>query len=124
VGWKELVLACATGMLSGLLGLGGGVFLIDVLVLFFGFSQHEAQGRSLVAPVPPSGLLAFMQYYRAGQVNVYVALLLIPGVFLGGMISGRLAELGPRRLLQRSFAIYLGILGVWQIYSAYKRWPL
>ena len=89
--WKILLVACGVGVLSGLLGVGGGIVLIPMLVLVFHFEQHKAQGTSLVALVPPTGLLAFIGYAQAHYVDWKVGLLLIPGVFIGGILGGRLA---------------------------------
>ena len=119
--WKILLVACGVGVLSGLLGVGGGIVLIPMLVLVFHFEQHKAQGTSLVALVPPTGLLAFIGYAQAHYVDWKVGLLLIPGVFIGGILGGRLAQkLSPRRM-RRVFAAFLFALGVWQVYSAWIR---
>ena len=113
--------ACIVGVMSGLFGVGGGVLLVPLLVMLFGFEQHRAQGTSLVALVLPTGLLAFLVYYRAHAVDINVGLLIIPGVFLGGMLGGKLAaQLSPRRLRNVS-AVLLLVLGVWQVVSAWAR---
>lgn len=118
---KILLTACGVGVLSGLFGIGGGVVLVPLLVLLFGFEQHEAQGTSLVALVPPTGLLAFLNYAQAGAVNWTVGLLLMPGVFLGGILGSQLAQrLTPRRM-RRVFALFLFALGAWQAVSAWLR---
>ena len=52
----------AVGILSGLLGIGGGIVLVPGLMLLFGFSQPEAQGTSLAVLIPPIGLFAAMVY--------------------------------------------------------------
>jgi len=102
-------------------GIGGGVLLVPLLALLYGFSQHRAQGTSLVALIPPTGVLAFMAYARAGFVSWRTGLLLIPGVFLGGVLGGRLAErLEPQRMRQ-VFAGILFALGAWQAFSAWWR---
>ena len=95
------LVACICGIASGMFGIGGGVLLVPLLGLLFGFSQHRAQGTSLVALIPPTGVLALMAYARDGFVSWNTGLLLIPGVFLGGILGGRLAErLQPRRMRQ------------------------
>jgi hypothetical protein len=114
-----LILGTVVGVASGLFGVGGGIILVPLLVLLFGFEQHIAQGTSLIALVPPVGLLAFLNYAHAGQVNWKVGLLIMPGVFLGGLLGSRLAQkLSPRRM-RRVFAAFLFVLGVWQISSAW-----
>ncbi len=62
-----LALGTGVGVMAGLLGVGGGALLVPLLVLLFDFQQHRAQGTSLVALVPPTGALAFLVYYKAGQ---------------------------------------------------------
>ena len=114
-----LFVACGVGVCAGLFGVGGGVILVPLLVLLFGFEQHQAQGTSLIALVPPTGLLAFINYAQAGAVNWIVGLLIMPGVFIGGLFGGRIAQkLTPARM-RRVFAAILFALGIWQVVSAW-----
>jgi len=109
------------GTFGGLFGVGGGILFVPLLVLGFGFAQHRAQGTTLVALVPPTGLLAFINYSRAGQVDWRVGLLLMPGVFLGGVVGARLAlRLAPRpmRIL---FAALVFLAGILEVYSSWIR---
>lgn len=116
-----LGVACICGVASGMFGIGGGVLLVPLLGLLFSFSQHRAQGTSLVALIPPTGVLALIAYAREGFVSWRTGLLLIPGVFLGGIVGGMLAEkLQPRRMRQ-VFAGILFALGTWQALSAWWR---
>jgi uncharacterized membrane protein YfcA len=113
--------ACAVGVFGGLFGVGGGILFVPLLVLGFGFRQHRAQGTTLVALVPPTGLLAFINYARAGQVDWRVGLLLMPGVFLGGVAGARLAlRLSPRpmRIL---FATLVCLAGIFEVYDSWIR---
>jgi uncharacterized membrane protein YfcA len=115
-----LLAASCVGILAGLLGVGGGALLVPVLVFAFGFDQHRAQGTSLVALVPPTGLLAFVNYAMAGQVNWIIGILIMPGVFLGAMAGARLAQgLSPDRL-RRAFAALMLALGAWEVLSAWR----
>lgn len=115
------VVACICGVASGMFGIGGGVLLVPLLALLYGFSQHRAQGTSLVALIAPTGVLAFIAYARKGFVSWPAGLLLIPGVFLGGIAGGRLAEkLQPHRMRQ-VFAGILFALGAWQVFGAWWR---
>jgi uncharacterized membrane protein YfcA len=115
------LVACLCGMASGMFGIGGGVLLVPLLALLYGLSQHRAQGTSLVALIPPTGVLALMAYAREGFVSWKTGLMLIPGVFLGGIVGGRLAEkLQPQRMRQ-VFAGVLLALGAWQAFSAWWR---
>jgi uncharacterized membrane protein YfcA len=111
--------ACLCGIASGLFGIGGGTLLVPFLALFFAFGQHRAQGTSLIALIPPTGALAFYAYAKAGYVSWQVGLLLIPGVFAGGILGGWLAKrLHPRRM-QQVFAGLMFALGMWQAFSAW-----
>lgn len=115
------LVACVCGIASGMFGIGGGVLLVPLLALLYGFSQHKAQGTSLVALIPPTGVLALLAYARESFVSWNTGLLLIPGVFLGGIVGGRLAEkLQPERMRQ-VFAGILFALGAWQAFSAWWR---
>ena len=115
-----LFVAALCGVAAGMVGIGGGVLLVPLLGLLFGFSQHRAQGTSLVALIPPTGVLAFLAYAKSGYVNWQAALLLLPGVFLGGILGALLARrLNPRRMRQ-VFAALMFILGLWQAISAWR----
>jgi uncharacterized membrane protein YfcA len=109
------------GIASGLFGIGGGVIMIPLLGLLLGFPQHRAQGTSLVALIPPTGLLAVWAYGTAGYVDWRIGLLLIPGVFFGGIAGGNLAKRIPSALLRRIFAALIFLLGLWQVWSAARR---
>jgi uncharacterized membrane protein YfcA len=118
-----LLVASFVGVAAGMFGVGGGVLLVPLLVLLFGFSQHTAQGTSLMALVAPVSLLAFLNYANAHEVNWTVGLLIMPGVFVGGLLGGKLAQnISPRRMRQ-AFAVFLFVLGVWQIASAWLLHP-
>lgn len=107
------------GVLGGMFGVGGGILLVPLLVMLFHFEQHRAQGTSLVALVPPTGLLALLNYAAAEQVNWLAGFLLMPGVFLGGMAGSHLAQkLSPRRM-RRVFAGLLFLVGAWQVWNAW-----
>ncbi len=113
--------ACVCGVAAGLFGVGGGILLVPLLVLLFQFDQHRAQGTSLIALVPPTGLLAFLAYEKAGFVSWHTGLLLIPGVFLGGIAGGWLAEQFRPRGMRQAFAAMMFVLGAWQALSAWWR---
>ncbi|HKO04603.1 MAG TPA: sulfite exporter TauE/SafE family protein [Candidatus Acidoferrales bacterium] len=109
------------GVLGGLFGVGGGILFVPLLVLVFGFNQHRAQGTTLIAMVPPTGLLAFVNYARASQVDWRAGLLLMPGVFLGGVAGARLAlKLAPRPM-RMVFAALVLLAGAFEVYDSWIR---
>jgi uncharacterized membrane protein YfcA len=115
------VAATIVGICAGLVGVGGGVLLVPVLALVFGFEQHRAQGTSLIALVPPTGLFAFLVYYRAHEVDVRVGLLLIPGIFIGGLFGGKLANALDPKKMRMTFAVLLFLVGLLMIVSGHAK---
>ena len=83
--------------------------------------QHRAQGTSMIALVPPTGLLAFLNYAHAGEVNWTVGLLIMPGVFLGAMAGSRLAQKLSSEGLRRTVAVLVFVIGLWEISSAWRK---
>ncbi len=124
-GWYKLagifLAACFAGVLSGLFGVGGGVLLVPLLVLLFAFEEHKAQGTSLVALVPPTGLLAFLAYYHAHEVNFEAGLLIMPGVFFGGLVGSDMAEKFSAERMRRIFAIFVLVLGIAAVISTWAK---
>jgi uncharacterized membrane protein YfcA len=62
-----LVLGALTGVISGLIGIGGGAFLVPALVYFYGMSQLKAQGTSVATLLLPIGILAFWVLLQSGK---------------------------------------------------------
>ena len=79
------------GLLSGLIGIGGGIIIIPILVFFFGLSQKMAQGTTLALMVPPIGILAAWTYYKEGFVNLPIAARICARFALGGFIGAKFA---------------------------------
>lgn len=107
-----ITLGLSAGILSGLLGIGGGIVLVPALIYFFHFSQTMAQGTTLAMMIPPIGLLAVMEYYKQGQINWKVAILLCCGFFVGGLFGAKICLALPKPLLQKIFGLVLLIVGV------------
>lgn len=86
-----LLIGLVAGMLSGMVGIGGGVVIVPALVYFLAFSQKTAQGTSLAMLMFPVGILGVWQYYKQGHVDfkivVFVALGFIVGSLIGGKVS-------------------------------------
>ena len=99
------------GMLSGLLGIGGGVVLVPGLILLFGFSQAEAQGTSLAVMIPPIGLFAAMVYYQHGYVRLPVVGLIAVGFMAGALLGAKIVPHLPLATLRLGFGILLLYIG-------------
>lgn len=105
-----LLIGLTAGVLSGLIGIGGGIIIVPALVYFLGFSQHAAQGTSLGLLLPPVGILAVMNYYKKGFLDIKVVLIMaiafIAGAFLGSKLSVTLSE----DKLKKFFAVVLLVI--------------
>ncbi len=115
-----IVLGLLAGILSGLIGIGGGVIIVPSLVFLFGFSQQEAQGTTLGLLVPPIGILAALTYYQQGYVNFKVAALICLGFILGGLLGAKLAINLPTKILEKIFGIALLSIALKMIFSSGK----
>src|ERR1700748_2242641 len=107
-----LVLGVVIGIISGIIGIGGGAFLIPALVYFYGMSQKTAQGTSLATLLLPIGIFAFMTYYKAGHVNVKLAVLIAMGFVVGAWFGGLWAQHLSELALRRVFAAALIVLAI------------
>jgi len=102
-----VLLGVLAGVLSGLAGVGGGIIVVPALVLLFGFGQHMAQGTSLAVLIPPVGLLAMIQYYRRGEVDLRAAILIAAGLVIGAILGAKVALGLPQVTLKRLFGVIL-----------------
>ncbi len=110
-----IAVGLATGVLSGLVGIGGGVIIVPILVFFFGFSQHTAQGTSVAMLLPPIGFLAAWTYWQQGFIDVRTAALLAVGFFIGGLIGAKIATVLSPLWLQRVFGVVMLVISIHMI---------
>jgi len=102
-----IIIGLAAGVLSGLVGVGGGLIIVPALVYFVAFSQKAAQGTSLGILLLPVGILAVMQYYQKGFIDVKVVLIVSAGFLIGGWFGSRLAVSLPTATIKKIFAIFM-----------------
>ena len=112
-----LILGFATGVFSGIFGLGGGIIVIPALVFIFGLTQHQAQGTTLAMMVPPIGLLAAWTYYKEGFVDLKIAALLCIGFFVGGLLGAKFVVGLSDPLLRKIFGFVLLLISVRMIFA-------
>ena len=106
------------GILSGLVGVGGGIILVPALVYFLNYTQHQAQGTSLGVLTFPVVILAFLTYYEEckrmnAPLDFKVIAILAIGFIVGGYFGSHLAVKIDKELLKKIFAIIL-------FYTAFK----
>lgn len=102
----------AAGLLSGLFGIGGGALIIPALVLLLGFTQHNAQGTSLVALLLPVGILGVIRYWKAGNLDLIAGLIIAAGLFAGAYFGAGWANKLNEVWLKRAFGIFLVLVGI------------
>jgi len=107
-----ILVGLAAGFLSGLIGIGGGVIIVPALVFFVGLTQKEAQGTSLGILLLPVGILAVIQYYKQGYLNVnyvaVVAIAFVAGGFLGSKLAISLSDVKVKKI----FAVIMMLIAV------------
>lgn len=107
-----IAIGCVAGILSGLIGIGGGIIIVPLLVFGLHFSQHLAQGTTLAAMIPPIGLLAAIEYYRRGHVDVTVAAVIAVTFVAGSFAGSKIAIVIDDTILQKIFGAVLIIVGI------------
>jgi uncharacterized protein len=102
-----IVVGIITGVMAGMLGIGGAIIMIPALVFLLGISQQSAQGTSLAVMLPPVGIIAAYNYYKAGHVNIKFAIILAVCFLVGSYFGSKLALDLPQAVLKRIFGVLL-----------------
>jgi uncharacterized membrane protein YfcA len=101
-----LCIGLLAGLLSGLIGIGGGIIMVPLLLLL-GMSQHESQGTSLaVLSVPVTAWAAF-NYYKEGYVDWKYAAIIAVFFVIGGYIGSKFAIQIDEKILKKIFGFIL-----------------
>lgn len=121
MGVNEMVLLLFIGLLggivSGALGVGGGIIVVPALIYFLGFSQHLAQGTSIAVLLPPTGIAAAMTYYNKGFMDLKVAGILIVMFVLGSYLGSLISFEIPAKILKRIFGAFMLFVAIRMIFS-------
>jgi len=102
-----ILIGILAGVLSGLVGVGGGIIMVPLLVLLFGFNQHQAQGTSLAVLAVPVTAVAVFSYYKEGQVNIKYAAIIAAFFVVGTVFGSKLAFTLDQKMLKKIFAVVL-----------------
>jgi len=113
-----IIIGLAAGMLSGLVGVGGGIIMVPALVFFLNYTQHQAQGTSLAVLTLPVVIAGSIYYYyeckkMGAPIEFRVVLLLAAGFVVGGFFGSKIALAIDQKTLKVVFAIIL-------FYTAFK----
>ncbi|MAN58646.1 MAG: permease [Flavobacteriaceae bacterium] len=107
-----VVIGLMAGILSGFMGVGGGVIMIPLMILLLGYSQHEAQGTSLAVLAIPVTFLAAYNYYDAGHVNWKFAIVMALAFVVGGYLGSKFAISLDQSVLKKIFGIVLLVAAI------------
>ena len=112
-----ILIGLAAGVLSGLVGVGGGIILVPALVYFLHYNQHQAQGTSLGVLTFPVTILAFLAYYRDGivtgaPIEIKVIMIIAAGFILGALAGSSIAVRIDQQMLKKVFALILFYTGI------------
>ena len=115
-----LLICAAAGCLSGFIGIGGGLLIVPALMYFMGMSQMVAQGTSLALMLPPIGALAVMNYWKAGELDLRAAGIMVVAFVVGGYFGSRIAlSLNPMKV-RLAFGLLMMYAAIRMIASAVR----
>ena len=112
----SLAIGFSVGLLSGTMGVGGGIIMVPAAVLILGYGQHIGQGISLVVMIPTT-LAGAVTHYRMKNLKLKPVLLIAIGAVVAGLLAATLAQQLSQSTLQRVFSI-------WVLYSAIRAWGI
>jgi uncharacterized membrane protein YfcA len=107
-----IILICigiVAGVLSGLIGIGGGIIMVPMLLLL-GFTQQQAQGTSLAALLPPVTILAVLNYHKAGFIDWKYAIIISLFFVIGGYFGSKIAINIDQKILKKIFGFILLVI--------------
>lgn len=107
-----ILIGLFAGMLSGLIGVGGGIIIVPCLMFFVGFNQYQAQGTSLGLLLLPIGILAVMNYYNKGYIDIKYVGIMAVGFVIGGWLGSKISLALPEDILKKIFAVILFYTGI------------
>jgi uncharacterized membrane protein YfcA len=114
-----VLIGVTAGVMSGFVGIGGGIIIVPALVYILGVSQFEAQGTSIVLMIPPIGILAAMNYYKADAINWKYAAIIAATFVVGGYVGSKLSLKMDETLLKLIFGVVMLIVAVKMIISGF-----
>ena len=120
-----ILIGITAGMLSGFIGIGGGIIIVPALIYLVGLTQLQAQGTSLALMLPPIGILAFMQYYKSADVDIDLKVVgIIAATFIvGGYFGAKLALKINENIVKIIFGGIMILIAIKLIFDGLKSYP-
>lgn len=107
----------AAGILSGFVGIGGGIIMVPALVLLLGYGQQQAQGTSLAVLMLPVVALAVRNYYKAGVIDPKVVAVIAVAFVVGGYLGSKWSLALPQDVVKRAFGVLMLVVSVKLIFA-------
>ena len=107
-----LLIGLAAGILSSMVGIGGGIVVVPALVFLFGLSQKTAQGTSLAMLLPPIGILSVIVYHKAGNIQWNYVWLLVVTFIIGSYVGSKWVQNLNTITVKRVFAIFMIVVAI------------
>lgn len=117
-----IFLGICAGMLSGFVGVGGGMIIVPGLIFLLGASQLSAQGTSLAVIMLPVGIFGVMNYYKAGHINIQHAAIIALAFVIGSYFGSKYALRVPEHKIKFLFGLFLLYISIRMIYSGASKW--
>ncbi len=112
-----VAIGIVTGIMSGMLGIGGAIIMIPAMVFLMGLDQRTAQGTSLWVMLPPISIFAAMNYLKEGYVNMKFAIILVAAFIIGSYFGSKIALNVPQEALKKVFGILLLAVAAKMLFS-------
>ena len=116
-----VIIGALAGIISGAFGVGGGIIIVPALVYFAEFTQHKATGTSLAILLPPIGLLATLEYYRHGNVDLRAALIIASAMIVGAWAGAFAANKVSGPHLRLAFGVFLFGASIYMMHGAARK---
>ena len=112
-----LAVGLVAGVLSGMVGIGGGIVIVPALVYFLGFSQHSAQGTVLFMFLLPIGILGVLNYWHSGYVDWKVACIMAITFLLGSFLGSKISIALDAQTVKRIFGVVILLVSLKMIFG-------
>ncbi|MDZ4750791.1 MAG: sulfite exporter TauE/SafE family protein [Flavobacteriales bacterium] len=117
-----IIVGIMAGMLSGFVGVGGGLIIVPALVYMMGFTQMQAQGTSLAVLLLPVGFLAVYNYHKSGNINMTYALIIAAFFIVGSYFGSKYALKLPEFKVKFIFGLFMLYVSIRMLWSSGQKW--
>ncbi len=117
-----IIIGLFAGIMSGFVGIGGGIVIVPALIYILGFTQFQAQGMSITLMLPPLGIMAFMNYYNQGHItktSIIYTSIMAAFFLIGGYFGSKWALKLPENLVKLIFGLILMYVSIRMIINGW-----